>query len=277
MKKYLFVVVFIFLCSTDFGQILMMNDFSKERISINLKYIHPDYEAFTVTPFSGIYDFKVNLPVSRKLDVVTSLPLIAYSRKSTKTYFYGNDGNALGNWFVGIQSRSAYEAKGYSGFIFGLYLPTSSDKDIYPLDFASTTNFFENYKYNPNQLTIYGNYSKQFIYEDGISMTVEAGPQVYIPTKKNSQSNGQLYMHYGISGSIESDRFFGTAELVGLADLTHKYEFFDYRFMHFIAFGAGFNGPVFSPTIYYQMPVDKKGWYGLPDSNFGFKILIHMM
>lgn len=277
MKKLL-TVAFILILTAANGicQTLILNDFAKERVSFGFRYIRPDFEAFTVTPFSGIYDFKINLPVSKKLDLVTSLPLIVYSRKSTKTYYWGNDGNALGNWFIGIQSKPKLDEKSFYDFIFGVYLPTSSDKDYSPLGFALATHFNENYKYNPQQLTIYGNYSRRYIYDDGISMTWELGPQIYIPTKNNT-NNGALYFHYGISGTIESNRFFGTAEILGIADLTHKYEYFDYRFMHFFAIGAGFAGPVFTPSIYYQIPVDKKGWYGLPDGIFGLKISVQML
>jgi len=278
MKK-IFPVILTFvllLSNSGFSQTLILNDFAKERTSFTFRYIRPDFEAFTVTPFSGIYDFKINLPISRKFDLVTSLPLVVYSRKISKTYYWGTDGNALGNWFLGIQSKPATDARTYYDFTFGVYLPTSSDKDYSPLEFAARAHFQENYKYNPHQLTIYGNYSRRYNYDDGVSMTWELGPQIYIPTKNNT-SNGQLYFHYGISGTIESNRFFATAEFAGTVDLTHKYEYFDYRFIHFVAIGAGFSGPIFTPSIYFQIPAGKKEWYALPDYIFGIKMIVQTL
>lgn len=274
MRKTLYIILFAFILPLSVNaQTFMMQDFAKERVTLNFRYLHPDYDLFTISPFAGIYDFKLNYPISRKLDLVTSLPLVVFNRKSTQTYYFGSDGNALGNWYLGIQSRSSLDSKSYSSFSFGVFLPTSSDKDYAPLYFASTTDFHENYRYNPHQLAIYGNFSQRYLYEDGVSLTWEFGPQIYIPTQNNT-NDGMLYLHYGISGSIESDRFYGTAELVGTADVTHKYEYIDYRFMHFLSIGAGFNGPVFSPSIFYQFPVDKKGWYGLPNSTFGLKVAV---
>jgi hypothetical protein len=275
MKVYIVLFIMLIACPAALPQTLMMQDFAKERTTIGIRYMRPDYESFTVTPFSGIYDFRLNIPVSRKLDIVTSLPLVSFNRKSSKTYFYGNDGNALGNWFLGIQSRPSFEQKSYSSFIFGIYIPTSSDKDYWPLGFALSSHFHEKYKYQPHTLTIYGNYARRYFFDEGISLAWEAGPQIYIPTKE-SANDGQLYAHYGVSASIESQNFFGTAEIVGTVDLTHKYEYFDYRFMHFIALGAGFSGPVVTPVIYYQIPVDKKDWYGLPNSIFGIKLSFQM-
>lgn len=275
MKKYLFWLLAVFMNFEIFPQNLLMQDFPKQNISLNFRFLRPDFESHEVNAFSGIYDFKMNLPISRKFDIVTSLPLVAYTRKNVRTYYYGSDGNALGNWFLGIQSKPDYEKKTFYNVLLGVYLPTSSNSDYSPLGFAFFTDFHQSYRYTPDLLTIYFNYERLYLFEDGITAEWEFGPQIHIPTNQNS-SNGQLNFHYGVNGSAKYAGFFGTAEIVGTFSLASSIDNLEDRFFSFFDIGFGFNGPNVSPTLFYQLPIDKRNRSYLVNSMFGFKLMVQL-
>jgi|GEM_PF-1949063 len=269
----LLIILIITIPSVVLPQSLMMQEFPKSWSGFSIKYIRPDYDSYEVSSFSGIYDMKINMPLSRKLNLVTSLPLISYNPKTEKNYFYGSSGNALGNWFLGLQTKPDYNSQSYYSVLFGVYMPIAQNQNLAQLYFAQNTNYHEYYAYMTDMLTLYANYERRFLLDDGLSWAFEVGPQIHIPTKNNS-NNGQLNAHYGLSGTVEFSGFNITTEFAGLVNFSSDYSKFDWenRFLHYFNVGFGYNSYVIAPTFFYGIPLDRHDKTSISNSMFCLKL-----
>jgi hypothetical protein len=220
----------------------------KDKSQFGFRYMRPHLDLETeLSTFSGVYDFSANIPLSEKLNIIGSIPYVAYTFENSETE------NGLGNLFIGLQMHNGSKEKTSSVGTFGISLPTAAE-DIYL--FGSITDRYTGFKYWSELLTIYGNYAYHNLSSNVLKVGFEIGPNLMIPIKKTGKfknSNVELVIHYGLIAGFQGKSIAIFNELVGLAVITEDYDEFTDRFVHSINFGAVYISKIVSPGVFYKL------------------------
>jgi hypothetical protein len=200
--------------------------------------------------FSGTYQLNFNIPISSKLNLISSIPYIntnyevdGYYEKHT----YNKKG--LGNIFIGIQTNTKITNNSRSVFSAGVYLPTAEENiAIYGL----YSNYYDLQKFAPNNFGVYFNFANHRISGDNFNFVFEVGPNFIIPTGDNS-SNGELFIHFGFDAGYKIDKLCFNVELLGMAIITEQPDDFIDRFVNMLNFGAQWKGALVSPKLFYKI------------------------
>jgi len=249
-KALLFSI--IILSSPEFisAQTFNLQNIPSEKTQFGLRFDKAFYsDEYNYSTLSGVYELNLDIPLSRKLNLIASVPYIHTSFQAD--YFVESGGyeeGGLGNIFIGLQTKPESPEDSRSTISFGVFLPTA-DKE------AAFSGFFVNYyylqKYLPNSLGFYFNYAYHKMPKKGFHYGVEGGPNIKIPTKKGL--NTELFLHYGGSAGYQIDNFLVNAELLWVFIASGEAAEFSDRFVHLIDFGFQLNGDVISPKIFYEI------------------------
>lgn len=258
MKKYLLnkplVLINILLLSGFLSaQTFNLQNVPRENAEISLKFHKPFYsdESLSMSTFTGAYDLDFNIPLSRKFNLMASIPYIVTSYQiedlsGLSDYEYNKSG--IGNIYIGLQTRPEIPEDIRSTVSFGIFLPTA-DKEAASAGYLA--NYYNLQKYYPNSMGIYFNYAYHKLPKRGFHFGGEAGPNLVIPTKK--ELNTELFLHYGLNGGYKIDNFFFNVELMGIYIATGEAAEFGDRFVHLIDFGMQLSGDVISPKVFYEI------------------------
>jgi hypothetical protein len=230
---------------------------------LGLRFMMPNFSrGDDLSMLSGAYDISVNIPISREINVLGSLPFTVFSENDHFSK------SAIGNAYIGFQTRQSSKQEYKASLSLGLFLPTATD-EFPPAFLGWYSNYYELQKYFPDVLTIYGNYSFISNQSRKAIFSVEVGPNLFIPTEEGGQV--ELFAHYGISGGIKLNKILLSAELTGLAIISEDIDDFNDRFVHSLAFGAQWTGSNISPTIFYAIYL-KDEYRDMVDGVLGIKI-----
>ncbi|MBU1099349.1 MAG: hypothetical protein KKA84_03010 [Bacteroidetes bacterium] len=198
--------------------------------------------------FSGSYDFSVNIPLSNSLNLSGNIPLIV-----TKYDFgyQGNnkyDKNGLGNIYIGLQTKPDSSGVKKSFFSFGVFLPTADEQ----VSFNGLYNdYYHLLKFVPNIVGLYGNYSLHHIGEEGFIYGLEAGPNIFIPTEGNGDT--EIFVHYGFTAGYKLSKVSLKAEFIGFAIITEDADNLSDRMINMFNLGLHYQGSVVSPSLFYKL------------------------
>ena len=202
-----------------------------------------------MSTFSGVYQLYLDIPVSSKLNIVGSIPLIVTSYSINYGFGeYNYSENGLGNVFLGIQTNPESIDNRKNIFTFGLYLPTASEKASFN---GATADYYYIGKYIPNSLGIYFNYAFHKLNIEGFKYGFEIGPNLMIPTKGNGAET-EFLAHYGITGGYQIKQLTLSLEFVGVVVISEDIQNFEDRFVNMLNIGAQWDGGIVKPMIYYK-------------------------
>jgi hypothetical protein len=156
------------------------------------------------------------------------------------------DNSGLGNLFIGLQTRPVND-EGNSYFTAGFYLPTAEE---------GVLNYFSDYyhlqKFIPSSLSVYMNYAYHKRMSELSLISIEAGPDIMIPTGEGGNDT-EFFFHYGGSAGVQIKKFLLNVELTGIAVLSEDIDDFGDRFINQIGFGAHWKEDLFAAKIFYRI------------------------
>jgi len=200
--------------------------------------------------FSGVYQIYFNIPISSKWNLISSIPYINASYEIDNYWGkYTYSKKAFGNIFIGIQTKKKIINNSVSFFSAGVFLPTAEENIALNGIFS---NYYDIQKFIPNSLGLYLNYANHRIIAENFNVAFEVGPNFIIPIGDNN-SNGEVFLHYGINGGYKINKLFFNVELIGMFILTRDTDDIKDRFVNMLNFGTQWKGSVISPKIFYKI------------------------
>ncbi len=246
--KVVFSIIVITLNSGYLSaQNFLFQELPKQNTQINFHFMRPTFNRnVDLSALSGIYDISVNVPLNESLNLIGSLPFLIMKSGDRDSE------SGLGNLFLAIQIHKSY--KDYNGSIvtLGIAAPTA-DEEVGLLGLFTDFNGF--HKYAPNTLTIFTNYAYHALLNEGIKLGVEVGPNIFIPTKGESEI--EIFLNYGLTAGVQIENFAVFTELIGLAIITQSTDDFVDRFNHSFDIGAMYLGGSVSTGLYYKIYIEE--------------------
>jgi len=241
----------LLLLKTAFAQTFNLQSIPTNKSNFSLRFIHPKMKTITdLSTFSGVYEFSLNIPVSSKLNFVSSIPYITANYELDYGFFkHKFDEGGAGNIFIGLQTNKEEINEKKSIVSFGLFLP-SADENISL--FGVYSDYCNFGKYFPNVLTLYFNYAYHNLKPNGFRFGIEVSPNILIPTKDTGMES-ELYLRYGISTGYKAQQFLFNLELLGIAIISEDIETFEDRFVHSLNFGSAWIVDNIVPKIFYKI------------------------
>jgi hypothetical protein len=251
LSIFLSLIFFAFSFRTLTAQTFNLQNIPDEKKQIGLRFDKPFYseDLFSTAALSGVYELNLNIPVSKKLNIIAAVPYIYTDYEVDYllgTAEYKEDG--IGNIFIGLQTRPESPGDSRTTISFGLTLPTADEQAAFS---GSMVNYYYLQKYLPNNLGFYFNYAFHKIPEQGFHYGFEGGPNFLVATKEGRTS--ELFFHYGANAGYQIEKFLINAELLGIMIVSEDVDKFGDRFVHLLDFGFHWRGDVISPKIFYEI------------------------
>ncbi len=260
------IVIFLLTFMVSAQSFLLENP-PTDKTRFEFRYLRPFFEGSSDLSFlSGVYDLSVCIPVSSKLNVVSSLPFVTMGIEGIKTE------SSIGNIYIGLQHRLKSTAEKGMTVSLGAFLPTTSEDKYLAMILGVDTNYYEFQKYLSNILTFHGNVAYHRRQSNGLMYGLELGPYLMIPTK-GEDPEMELFLHYGLSFGFRINDFVLKAEFAGIGIVTEEVDDFGDRFVHDITFGALWNRGAIRPGIFYKLYL-KKEMSDMIDGVLGIKVEI---
>lgn len=193
VKKLILLILFIFSLNI-YSQTLNLISSPQNKVQVDFSFDKTIYEssALNTSLLSGVYNLGINIPISSKLNILSSLPFarLNYSRNGNEL-----SENGIGNIFVGLQTNPI-KLEGRKTIIsFGLFLPTVKEG----IEYVGIFNNFYNFQsFTQNSLGLYVNLMHEKTSDEGFSYSAELGPNISIPTR-NSNNSTEVFLHFGIN------------------------------------------------------------------------------
>jgi len=250
---------FIIFCSASFAQSFLIKDVPHDNLSVDLRFLHPFYKSpVGLNALSGTYDLNISVPVGGKWNINMAVPVVVYKYKldyPIYDYYYSSkySKTALGNIYVGLQTRDSTSSNKARYFSFGVFLPTVDKNNAGSANyFGLLTNYYDLQKYLPETVALYSNLAFRWYLENGIRFGLDIGPQYLINISDRGSGGNSFFMHYGLSAGIKIDDFIFKSELTGIMILTGDAENFSDRFINFLSLGLSYTNFIVKPSIFYQ-------------------------
>jgi hypothetical protein len=259
------VIIVLILPLIVSAQSFLLEDWGGPRAKLSLRCYWSELESRGRYRF-GIYNFSVNIPVGKKLNVVGILPFA--------TYKYDTSGNesGSGNIYLGLQYRLRSTPNWALSLSAGAFLPTLKDSDH--LLYASGFNTIHSQLplFDTERWTLYGNLAYRRRLGNNITVGIEAGPYITFPKERKSYDKTEVHLHYGLFGASRLFNYFTfRAELAGAGNLTENHRNLGERFVHELAFGLQWNRSFFRPGLFYKIYL-KSEFHDGSHGTFGLRL-----
>ena len=246
---YLLMFLSINVCLAQTINLQTMPDTTKQfGFSFDKTFFSNKY--YKMNAFSGVYQIYFNIPISSKINLVSSIPYIN-ANYEVDNYWgkYTYEKKGFGNIFIGIQTNKKIINNSISFFSAGVFLPTAEEtialNGLY-------SNYYDIQKFIPNSLGLYLNYANHRIIAESFNFAFEVGPNFILPIGDNS-SDGEIFVHYGLNAGFKVERLSFNVELLGIFILSEDTEDITDRFVNMFNLGAQWKGEVVSPKIFYKI------------------------
>ena len=107
----------------------------KDRPQLGCRYLHPFFDVpdLDMSALSGVYEVYTNVPVSRTINLVGSIPFMTMDYDYTWSEFgdaekYRFDESGIGNFHIGMQYHPGAGDNRSSNVAFRVFLPTATDE-----------------------------------------------------------------------------------------------------------------------------------------------------
>ncbi len=262
IKLSLIVILFFFASGTISAQTNLFKSIPGETSQFSIRFMRPYFaEDADLSILSGIYDLMANVPIDDGWSLDVTLPYINYS--------FGDAGSesGLGNIYLGAQKLKKMAGQRTSVFSLGFFIPTAAEEIQF---MGIVTHFDKFYKYTPDVLTFYGNYSFFKTFESLIRLGLEVGPDIMFPWTSEA-GDIDLYFHYGVAAGLIGKYININAELQGLVVVTQEAEELSDRFVHSANIGASYSGRKMTAGIFYKFYL-KEGFIENIDGVLGINL-----
>lgn len=255
LKIALIILTISFPLNFNFAQTLGLENSPSDNIKIDFRFEKTTFNNsnFDYSNFSGTYNLSLNIPISSKFNLKSTIPVehIKYTSKSSYSSRDRKvDQTEIGNIFLGLQTNNEILNNRRTIFTFGVYLPTANDA-------ISLHGLFGNYysfqSFMPNSWGVYINVMHEKISEQGFGYSIEAGPNVVIPSKESYNNDAEIFLHYGLSLSYQINKIMANLEITGIAVISEDYDDFSDRFLNNLNFGIQWKGARVVPRIYHRI------------------------
>jgi hypothetical protein len=237
-----------------FAQNSIMRQQSGDSPLFGMRYLRPSFNwGADMSTFSGTFDLYCDVPVSSKISIVGDFPFSAFSFK------WRDSESGVGNVYLGFRNKMGSPERSFSSVELGMWLPTASEDENDLNALSIYGNYHELQRFIPNYVTVAskGSYHYRGGQGQGGMISIEAGPELLIPTDDNQDT--QLFVFYGISGGYYTpDAVF----LIGFEGLylatadTDDWGLED-KWAHYLVLGAHLVDTKVRPGLFYMLPFDK--------------------
>jgi hypothetical protein len=239
------------------AQSFIIKDVPQKNFSIDFRFLHPFYKSPNeLSALSGTYDLNISIPVEGKWNINTLIPIVVFNNKIDQKYYYYNyeySKTAIGNIYLGLQSKDSASSNVGRNFSFGVFLPTASKNELSSANFFGFfTNYYDMQKYLPETIALYSNIAFRWSSENGLRFGLDVGPQYLISISDKGSGRNNFLLHYGLSGGIGIEDFVIKSEFTGILILTGDAQDFSDRFINFLSLGLSYTNFVVKPSIFYQ-------------------------
>ena len=261
MKHFILFSVFstLLLISNATAQHYLLQDIPAATTDIQLRFMHPSADNYReTTTLSGVYDLKLSIPVSDKVNLIASLPYLRMEYENSlvtyvEYYAYTREKQAgFANIMVGIRLRSERTGGQQTIGTVSISLPTMSEDASSSAGIGIQADYHNFHRYLRKTTVVSGNIMSTWSRENGAHFEFEIGPRlVFINIDEESET--EFLLHYGIGGSIPVGVVDLRMEMAGLFFLSADQDEFSDKFNHILAFGARYARGSFTPGVFYQV------------------------
>jgi len=233
------------------AQALNLKTIPSDKAQFDVRFEKPFFSNLTsLSTFSGVYQFSLNIPISSKLNLISDIPYMYSGYKIVNSYRNTElTVNGFGNIFIGLQTNEQIINSRKSTVSFGVFLPTVKNE----LGFNGLfTNYYDFQKYKLNSWGLYFNYAYYKFSNNGFNYGIEIGPNISIQ-KNSRKSTIDVYMHFGINTGYKVDKFLLNVEFLSIANITQNVSNFGDRFVNLLDFGAQWEGARITPKLFYKI------------------------
>lgn len=233
------------------GQSPIAGTAAGNRPAVSFRFMRPNLAGENdLTATSGTYDLSLFLPAGGRRALVVTVPWNSFSSEGAE----GED--ALGNVYLGFQTRDDDPVAAGVLHSWGIFLPTAAEDQNYAGPLALVTNFHDFHRSLPRTLTLHGNVAYHGPRRSGgPEFGVEIGPRLLIPTDDEDRDI-DLYAHYGLAAGVRLGRLLVDAELLGLLLVSADRPDLSERFNHSLEVAGQLTGYAVRPALFYRIPLD---------------------
>ena len=112
--KTIMALIFVgVLANYSSAQQFLLQTPPKDKTQFGIRFLKPDFDAdVDFTALSGVYDLYTNIPISKKINLVASLPYSAYADDEESE-------SEIGNIYIGLQRHQKSGRNKSSAYSFG--------------------------------------------------------------------------------------------------------------------------------------------------------------
>jgi hypothetical protein len=244
-------------------------------MQISTRFMHQNFdEDDNLSVLTGVYEHTLNVPINKHSNFLVSFPVTFYKEENKDAQ------HGIGNLYLAYQTRKHFEDsikasdRYISSATFGVHLPMASEDDIFPRYFISyLVDRYEIYKYAPDLLTLFTNYTYQYTTPQNVFFGFEAGPYYMISTEGDDLDD--LNLHYGLSCGYRLKYFTFSMEMVGIIEIStgEDYANFSDRLNYnLIDVGITFENKYIEAGIHYSFYYFAEYLFSNQEGVFGLKI-----
>jgi hypothetical protein len=223
------------------------------RATLGVRFMHPTLtEDSSATFLSGVYEFSVGIPLYRRVNLIATMPF------ATLRQDRGKGDSSVGNVFAGFQYRLRRSRSNRSALSFGVLLPTASSKRFASNAMGQLTHFYKFIQFLPDTWGIRANFSYHHSAREGLLYGFEIGPDIEIPTNKDSLRDTEYYIHYGLTAGYRFRSVSFKAEFLGIALLSEDVDKFSDRVIQSLVIGIRWERRFLRPGIFYKLELKKE-------------------
>lgn len=216
-------------------------------LQLGFRFFHPDFkENDRLSFFSGLYQFSISVPVSKKLDVVGRLPLGAVGGDDIESE------TGFGNFYTGLRYKFINTEKKKASLSIGVYWPTASKEKMSAAIIGMFSDYSRYFQFFPETVILSLNYTYYYYMPSGWFFGTEVGPDVMLPKKEYGREEVELFVHYGLTGGYRFKSVELKAEFVGIGIVTEDVEEPADRFNNELILGAKYIGGRVQPGLFYK-------------------------
>lgn len=258
--------LFLFVCISNiiFSQTFLMKRPKSDKTEINISVLHPytdnkdDYgDNNDISAFSGIYNFELKTPINNKLSFEAILGYSTFSAKINRSswsvnglhwYEESKTYSTITNLYLGIQMGKPDKNISTS---FGIILPTASEDKGEALAYAILADAYHIERYVPNLYGVSASVNFMRDIDKVVSLGFELGPDLFITTKKESDSH--CFAHFGLNAAVHIEQLSLIGEFTGKLAISENPDDFSDRFINSLQIGANYRFDRFMPRVFYKI------------------------
>lgn len=253
MKKILLSILVMgtFLFSQSFTDIIPFNKTIGE-----IQYQHTSFKdsywySSDQKIYSGVYNFKLTLPISNNFRLKTSIPFMLADMKTYK------NSSSFGNLDFQLDYKKNSDTPEGFTFSSGITIPLSDENNYPPRLIGYSADLFNSKNFHSNTLALHGTVAYLLKPSPISFVELRVGPEVLIPTKYVDSRKTEYYLNYSVAGGININELMLFSSIRGRMLASEKFINEMDRFNHSFSIGAGYKFGRIIPKLDYSIYLGK--------------------